>query len=243
MRRVIVGVVVGMLFAAVPVPGQPVAGPAKAKATTPEIPFDSVPNFLKMPPGLYMGEGVGVATNSKGHVFVYHAQRRNAAVRVRPERHVRQGVRRRQLRLRVRARGARRQGRQRLGGRRGHEHHPEVQPRRKAADGARQAARSARAAGADARRRPVLGRQPAVLLPPADRHRLGSAGQHLRLRRLRRFARREVRQERPLHQVGRHARQRAAAVQHAARDRGRRARASSTSPIAATRASSCSTTT
>ena len=34
----------------------------------------------------------------------------------------------------------------------------------------------------------------------------------------------------------------AAAVQHAARDLGRRARASSTSPIAATRASSCSTT-
>ncbi|HJZ76017.1 MAG TPA: peptidyl-alpha-hydroxyglycine alpha-amidating lyase family protein [Vicinamibacterales bacterium] len=50
---------------------QPVAGPAKAKATTPEIPFESVANFFTLPPGLYMGEGVGVATNSKGHVFVY----------------------------------------------------------------------------------------------------------------------------------------------------------------------------
>jgi hypothetical protein len=50
---------------------QPVAGPAKAKATTPEIPFESVANFFKLPAGLYMGEGVGVATNSKGHVFVY----------------------------------------------------------------------------------------------------------------------------------------------------------------------------
>src|SRR6185503_14692332 len=50
---------------------QPVAGPAKAKATTPEIPFESVANFFKMPAGTYMGEGVGVATNSKGHVFVY----------------------------------------------------------------------------------------------------------------------------------------------------------------------------
>ena len=50
---------------------QNVSGPAKAKATTPEIPFDSVPNFFKLPTGLYMGEGVGVATNSKGHVFVY----------------------------------------------------------------------------------------------------------------------------------------------------------------------------
>ena len=44
----------------------------KAKAqNVPEIPFESVPNFLKMPPNLYMGEGIGVATNSKGHMFVY----------------------------------------------------------------------------------------------------------------------------------------------------------------------------
>jgi DNA-binding beta-propeller fold protein YncE len=51
--------------------GQNVSGPAKARATTPEIPFDSAPNFLKLPPGLYMGEGTGVATNSKGHVFAF----------------------------------------------------------------------------------------------------------------------------------------------------------------------------
>src|SRR5260221_2502720 len=50
---------------------QNVSGPAKAKATTPEIPFGCVPNCCKMPAGLYMGEGVGVATNSKGHIFVY----------------------------------------------------------------------------------------------------------------------------------------------------------------------------
>ena len=37
----------------------------------PEIPYESVPNFLKFPPGLYMGEAMGVATNSKGHIFVY----------------------------------------------------------------------------------------------------------------------------------------------------------------------------
>ena len=37
----------------------------------PDIPFESVPNFLKLPPNLYLGEGIGVATNSKGHVFVY----------------------------------------------------------------------------------------------------------------------------------------------------------------------------
>src|SRR5215469_1405407 len=47
---------------------------AQAKATAqnvPEIPFDSVPNFLKLPANVYLGEAIGVATNSKGHVFVY----------------------------------------------------------------------------------------------------------------------------------------------------------------------------
>ena len=53
------------------------AGPAlaqlKAKAeNVPEIPYESVPDFLKLPAGEYLGESVGVATNSKGHTFVYH---------------------------------------------------------------------------------------------------------------------------------------------------------------------------
>jgi len=42
-----------------------------AQLAVPEIPFDSVPNFLKLPDNLYLGEVAGVATNSKGHVFVY----------------------------------------------------------------------------------------------------------------------------------------------------------------------------
>ena len=50
----------------------PVFAQTKAKAqNVPEIPYDSVPNFLKLPPGLYLGEAIGVATNSKKHVFVY----------------------------------------------------------------------------------------------------------------------------------------------------------------------------
>lgn len=36
-----------------------------------ELPFTTVPNFIKMPAGLYLGEAMGVATNSKGHFFVY----------------------------------------------------------------------------------------------------------------------------------------------------------------------------
>src|SRR5437016_13920796 len=48
---------------------------AQQKATAqnvPEIRYTSVPNFLKVPAGEYLGESVAVATNSKGHVFVYH---------------------------------------------------------------------------------------------------------------------------------------------------------------------------
>src|ERR1700694_5440243 len=37
-----------------------------------EIEFSTVPNFLKLPPGEYLGESVAVATNSKGHIFVFH---------------------------------------------------------------------------------------------------------------------------------------------------------------------------
>jgi hypothetical protein len=39
--------------------------------TAPTIPFDSTPNFLKLPPDLFLGEAAGVAVNSKGHVFVF----------------------------------------------------------------------------------------------------------------------------------------------------------------------------
>ena len=69
-RRFYAIFVVALLFAASSALAQNVAGPAKARDTTPEIPFDSVPNFFKLPPGLYMGEGTGIATNSKGHVYI-----------------------------------------------------------------------------------------------------------------------------------------------------------------------------
>jgi len=37
----------------------------------PEIAFDSSADFLKLPDGIYFGEVAGIATNSKGHAFVY----------------------------------------------------------------------------------------------------------------------------------------------------------------------------
>jgi UDP-N-acetylglucosamine enolpyruvyl transferase len=71
---------------------------AQRKATiqnVPEIAFTTTPNFLKLPPGEYLGESVAVATNSKGHVFVYH---RSANTRLFEFDH-------RLLRLRIRAFG------------------------------------------------------------------------------------------------------------------------------------------
>src|ERR1044071_6084479 len=61
-----------VLIAALLAVAAPAIAQSKAKAqNVPEIPYDSVPNFFKLPPNLYFGEGIGVATNSKGHVFVY----------------------------------------------------------------------------------------------------------------------------------------------------------------------------
>ena len=48
------------------------SAPAFAQQSAPEIPYDSVPDALKLPPDLYMGEAAGVAVNSKGHIFVFH---------------------------------------------------------------------------------------------------------------------------------------------------------------------------
>ena len=45
--------------------------PANAQKEAPEIRFDSIPNALQLPAGLYFGEVGGVATNSRGDIFVY----------------------------------------------------------------------------------------------------------------------------------------------------------------------------
>jgi hypothetical protein len=45
--------------------------PARAQQSVPELAFDSVPDFFKLPAGANFGEVSGVAVNSKGHVFVF----------------------------------------------------------------------------------------------------------------------------------------------------------------------------
>ena len=45
--------------------------PRPREAQIPEIPYDSTPDLLKLPEHTYLGEAAGVATNSKGNIFVY----------------------------------------------------------------------------------------------------------------------------------------------------------------------------
>ena len=56
-----------VLFAAALISGIP----AGAQSAVPEIAFDSNTDPLKFPANIHLGEAAGVATNSKGDVFVY----------------------------------------------------------------------------------------------------------------------------------------------------------------------------
>jgi len=62
MRRLIEAALAAALAAGVP---------AIAQNAAPEIKFDSVPNPLQLPANIYLGEVGGVATNSRGDIFVY----------------------------------------------------------------------------------------------------------------------------------------------------------------------------
>ncbi len=62
MHRFIILLNVSLLFS---------AGLLVAQQPVPELHFHSVPDFLKLPPDLYLGEAAGVAVNSKRHIFVF----------------------------------------------------------------------------------------------------------------------------------------------------------------------------
>src|SRR5262247_1963857 len=47
------------------------AAPLVAQSGAPDISFDANIDLLKLPDHIHMGEAAGVATNSKGHIFVY----------------------------------------------------------------------------------------------------------------------------------------------------------------------------
>ena len=49
--------------------------PAQTRATVTNvatIPHEAVPNFFKHSPGIYTGENMGIATNSKGNIYIFH---------------------------------------------------------------------------------------------------------------------------------------------------------------------------
>src|SRR5258706_13872723 len=47
------------------------AAPSFAQQSVPDIPFESVPDFFKLPAGMNFGEVPGVAVDSKGNIFVF----------------------------------------------------------------------------------------------------------------------------------------------------------------------------
>ena len=195
---------------------------AQAKAqNVPEIPFESVPNFLKLPPNLYLGEGIGVATNSKGHIFVYTRSQDTRLFEFDPKgnyvREIGEGL---------------------YGFVFAHAVRVDPQDNIWAVD---EGSNMVIKFNPEGRVVMVLGRRPEPVegieaTPPAGARAAGSAvhfnrptdvalgrgRKHLRLRRLRQLARREVRQERPIHRVGRSQGIAARPVQSAAHDRGRR---------------------
>src|SRR3954449_5637707 len=46
-------------------------GASLGAQAVPDIPYDANADLLKLPENIHMGEAAGVATNSKGHIFVY----------------------------------------------------------------------------------------------------------------------------------------------------------------------------
>ncbi len=52
---------------------RPLSAQTRATATNvPVIPHEAVADFFKNPPGIYTGENMGIATNSKGNIYIYH---------------------------------------------------------------------------------------------------------------------------------------------------------------------------
>jgi len=51
----------------------------------PVIPSEAVPNFFKNPPGIYPGENMGIATDSKGNIYVYQRANETRLFQYKPQ--------------------------------------------------------------------------------------------------------------------------------------------------------------
>ena len=194
---------------------------------------------MKLPPNVYMGEGIGIARNSKGHIFVNTCAQQTKTFEFDEKGNYvrdREGA----LRACVLSRRARRCPGQHLGDRRGRQLHHQVQPGRPRDHGAGPAGRVAH--GRHGRPSDGAGSGSALHLQSPHRRRIRRGRQHLRGRRLRQFTHRQVRQERPLHQTSRQSRI-GPASSPCCMPSPWMPRAMSTAAAAATSASWCSTTT
>ena len=64
--------VLALALANIPIVQQVDAQQRATATNVPVIPHESVPNFFKLPQGVYTGENMGIATNSRGHIFIFH---------------------------------------------------------------------------------------------------------------------------------------------------------------------------
>ena len=190
MRGLTCSLVVLALLGAAPLFAQ-----TKAKAmNVPEIPFDSVPELPEAPARPVPRRGNRRRHQFEGAHLRLHPERRHAALRVRSERRISSVSSARACTGSSSPTRSASTRRTTSGRRRGDEHGDQVQPRGPRHDGARTAARSGRGLvrRAGCHRRPP---QPYLFGRPTDVG-VRRRRQHLRLGRLRQFARREVRQER-----------------------------------------------
>ncbi len=123
---------------------------AQAQPAVPQIAFDSIPDPVKLPKDMYLGEASGVAVNSKGHVFVFsrgnttgpaYAASAAQLLEFDADGNFIREIGKNLYALVVRACRAGRQGRQHLGHRQGLGPRRQVQPRRQGADDPRPQAR------------------------------------------------------------------------------------------------------
>ena len=95
---------------------RPVSAQSKATAANvPVIPHEAVPNFFKNPPGIYTGENMGIATNSKGNIYIYHRAYETRLFEYSPQGNFTREIGRNNYGFALRALGARGRRRQHLG--------------------------------------------------------------------------------------------------------------------------------
>ena len=171
-------------------------------------------NFMKLPPNVYMGEGIGVATNSKGHIFVNTCAQQTRNFEFDQNGNYVREIGKDPYGL-VFCHGIRVDAQDNIwvideGANIDHQ----VQPRRPRDHGPWPPDRVP--LQRDGARREGAQSGAALYFQSPHRRRVRRGRQHLRRRRLRQFTHRQVRQERPFHQTSRQSRIGARPVQPAA---------------------------